>query len=686
MNASSARCARPAEGACHRHWHAVLRSAVLVACGCVAAGAYAGSWPAPQQGRSICEAGRLAAGASLTSPSADELASLRAAVGPRQARALAYDGLQRKLTRRTRELWGDDSLQLRPELAVRGSANAVQMEKRLHVAAGRLAQLAQESLWLWRLSGDDRWLQQALQVANWFANNQPSVDRADLAANHALGALTMVIDWVPAARWPVGELSRALAVAQRLHNDLTRHVVTGPRSLRVKLESHRTEILPSLAVASLVLAARMPAQQATCAEVLSQFLGQPWPWGGADGGFANGTAYGTWDVLSFIQPWDHFRRATGIDVVQTAPGVSAFGEFALYFMRPGEPGSKYGDAAERDISEARARMIRAYAARRGDPALLAFAATFAGADESRVEMLTAPIMSSSLKVAPPALQPARVFESVGMASLRDGARPDQGWVAYLRSSPYGAQSHAHADQNGVLLYVDGRPWLMSSGVYDQYGSPHHLGWTRRTVAHNTLTYDGGKGQIQDDVRGGNALATGQLRGHGHQIGVGWVWADATLAYGGTLTRYWRWVLRLDNDTVALVDEIKAPQPHLWELNFHTAAPGRLSPNGRAVVSRVAGAEVCMSSQTRQGGVRWDIQPDVNPPPPRKVESALPMPRHQRVLSVAPTPQITHLLLLTRGGCQSSWQATFTDQGVTLQGRSARASIDVARGQVAITGR
>ncbi|MEK8085854.1 heparinase II/III-family protein [Aquabacterium sp. A3] len=561
------------------------------------------------------------------------------------------------------------------------------MEKHLHVAASRLAQVAHESLWLWRLSGDDQWLQQALQVAAWFGRNQPSVDRADLAATHALGALIMAIDWVPVSRWPVGELQRALAAAQKLHNDLTLHVVTGPRGLRVKLESHRTEILPSLAVASLVLAVRAPAQQAACTEVLDHFLSQPWPWGGDDGGFANGTAYGTWDVLSFIQPWDHFRRATGVDPVQTAPGVRAFGDFAAYFMRPSEPGSKYGDAAERDITEARARMIRAYAARRGDPALVAFASTFHGADESRLELLTAPIIKANAVATPPVLQPVRVFESVGMASLRDGAHPDQGLVAYLRGSPYGAQSHAHADQNGVLLYVDGQPWLLPSGVYDQYGSPHHLGWTRRTVAHNTLTYDGGKGQTQDDARGGNAQATGQVRGHGHQGGVGWVWADATAAYGGLLTRYWRWVLRLDNDTVAIVDDVKALQPHRWELNFHTAAAGRLSSDGRSVVSHLAGAGACMNSLSRQGGVRWDLQPDVAPPAPRWADKlAWPLPRHQRVLSVKPVRQLTHVALLTRGSCSSAWQVTFTEQGLTLQGKSARANIDIARGQVAISGR
>ena len=56
----------------------------------------------------------------------------------------------------------------------------------------------------------------------------------------------------------------------------------------------------------------------------------------------------------------------------------------------------------------------------------------------------------------------------------------------FKSSRFGSFNHSHADQNSFILSAFGRPLLIDSGYYPWYGSPHDVGWTRQTIAHNAL--------------------------------------------------------------------------------------------------------------------------------------------------------------------------------------------------------
>lgn len=83
----------------------------------------------------------------------------------------------------------------------------------------------------------------------------------------------------------------------------------------------------------------------------------------------------------------------------------------------------------------------------------------------------------------------RVFPAAGWAAIRTDLEDGKKDIAMIfRSSPFGAISHSHANQNDLILHVGGQVMAMPSGYYPGYGSPHHTHWTWQTHAHNCVTF------------------------------------------------------------------------------------------------------------------------------------------------------------------------------------------------------
>jgi hypothetical protein len=81
-----------------------------------------------------------------------------------------------------------------------------------------------------------------------------------------------------------------------------------------------------------------------------------------------------------------------------------------------------------------------------------------------------------------------VFEDAGWAAFRsDPDDRDRDVAMIFRSSPYGAVSHSHANNNDFILHVGGKVMAMPSGYYAGYGSAHHAHWVWHTKSHNCVT-------------------------------------------------------------------------------------------------------------------------------------------------------------------------------------------------------
>jgi len=210
--------------------------------------------------------------------------------------------------------------------------------------------------------------------------------------------------------------------------------------------------------------------------------------------------------------------------------------------------------------------------------------------DSRLRWYTAAVNSSagsnimgvvlkddSIKPLPPFdLEPARCFEGVGLAVLRTDLvdrSEDVGFI--MRSSPYGAVSHGHNDQNCFVLEAYGEALAVATGHYNRYSSPHHSGWTRQTKAKCGITHDGGRGQDR------GWQARGKITDYLHGAAFDLLRGDATTAYGGRLDRVVREVVHVRPGVFIIRDDLADDEPHVYEYWLH--ALDEMKADGGAVL-------------------------------------------------------------------------------------------------------
>jgi hypothetical protein len=165
------------------------------------------------------------------------------------------------------------------------------------------------------------------------------------------------------------------------------------------------------------------------------------------------------------------------------------------------------------------------------------------------------VRRTDLEAKPPDDLPlSKAFYDIGLVAMHSRlTEPDENVLLLLQSNPLGAVSHNHANQNAVVLEAFGEPLAISSGYYQEYGSPHHSQWVWQTHAHNAVLVDGtGPGCSSARSRGRivSHLETGR-----------WAYAlgDAVEAYGGKLRRCYRHVLFVRPDYFVIVDDLEWPK-------------------------------------------------------------------------------------------------------------------------------
>lgn len=268
------------------------------------------------------------------------------------------------------------------------------------------------------------------------------------------------------------------------------------------------------------------------------------PWGGVDGGWAEGIAY--WRGVIEHASFQDALFSLGDPLAYNTDFWRNTPYFQVYNVQPYRH-TGFGDlsnAGKFNIEPKTAQFLTHFARVTGDGTVLAYAQMAEDSEDdpaeaglkgvnrnypTSAEFLIRAFIGSTRPLPAPKpvsdLPDQRYFADVGWVSMHsDLGRPRDDIQVTFKSSPYGSFSHSHADQNSFILNAYGEDLAINSGYREFHRSPHHKGWTHQTKSKNNILIDGlgQKPQVRD--------ATGKITRY--EVGPRTVWTtgDATVAF------------------------------------------------------------------------------------------------------------------------------------------------------------
>ncbi len=360
----------------------------------------------------------------------------------------------------------------------------------------------------------------------------------------------------------------------------------------------------------LIMLDDMPEAREWLFPALQAYLVNLSPWGGEDGGYANGTSYALWDVGESLLVWDLIDRVVGVPVY-AKPWVAELPKFITYTLPPGAPAGLFGDGAEVNRKEEWARIGKSIMNRVEYPIARWYLKQLSGEDFARLHILLSPREFSGSAEWPVNVNNSATFESVGWAAMHSDLTDRNRVSVYFKSSPYGSLNHSHADQNSFVIYAHDKVIAMDSGIYDYYNSPHWRQWYKQTRAHNAITYDGGKGQFLGGQGLGSKHHNGKITESISTPEYDLVQGDATMAYAGDIKSAKRWVAFIRPKTIVVIDKLRAGKEKSWEWNLHTTAPA--TEKNELLDFSIQGTRTCVHVKS-PSDITYSVSEGYQPPP------------------------------------------------------------------------
>ena len=356
--------------------------------------------------------------------------------------------------------------------------------------------------------------QRMASISRWDPSGSSSIEHNDEAHMSVIWDGSQACDWA----WDqFSDEQRRLVIDQfRRRGQITYEHMHGRGMYGVeRFDSHAGREIVFLALIALVFHEHIPEAPVWLAWLRPVLCGV-WPiWAGDDGAWAQGPSYGTAYVGIMSMFGTALKRGAGIDLYRR-PFWRNHARWRESFLPPYAQWWGFGDGGMRPPLAASTDIVETIEREVGSGEL----AEYVAACRAAAPPGTPPPQAY---LAPPA-EPApagparegvcRVFPYAGWAAIRTHIDDPARDVALLfRSSPLGAISHSHANNNDFIIHVAGEVMAMPSGYYDGYGSAHHVHWVWHSKSHNCLTLSGA-GQLQQshDSAGAidNAFEDGRL--------------------------------------------------------------------------------------------------------------------------------------------------------------------------------
>lgn len=436
-----------------------------------------------------------------------------------------------------------------------------------------------------------RWL---LHVAAWHCDGPTSRDYNDEAAFRVLAALAWGYDWLH-ERLSVTERAEVRqALTKRLYQ-VVNHINQQAKIHHFPYESHGVRAISSAIVpGAIALLGEVEEAEKWLDAAINYYEGVYPPWGGNDGGWAEGTHYWMTAMAYFTEAANLLKAFTGHDLYRR-PFFMRTGDFPLYTKAPSTRRASFGDDSTLgDLPCLKlGYLLRQFAGVTGNPYYQWYFEEICRNDpgterafynygwwDFNFDTLQYLHDYPQITAQPPTdLPPLRYFPHVGWAAIQIAPHDPHHHIQLVaKSSAYGSLSHSHADQNAFLLHAYGEDLAIQSGDYGSFGSSMHLNWRRQTRSKNVLLIDG-QGQYGGRDAAACIQASGKLTAREDATGTLIVEMDATAAYRPqvpTLLNYQREIHCVQQRYFIVVDRLQLAQESDFEWLLHTLSPCTLT--------------------------------------------------------------------------------------------------------------
>ena len=284
--------------------------------------------------------------------------------------------------------------------------------------------------------------------------------------------------------------------------------------------------------------------------VLKIFINVSSPWIDEDGSHFWGTGYARYTNYMFL---DALKYANIIDLYQK-PGFRNRENWFLYMFLQDQDGGAFGDQSD-DVGGGYSQVDLAKVIMHTGSGVAQYLYNVSPYTLSTpVEDWIVTYNPDIPEIAPTFKPRAKLFKDNGFVGMHSDLIDKNRVSLLFRSSQFGSDNHAHSDQNSFIIKAYGKELAHDSGYMDYYFSEFDAGYTRKTYSQNAITYDGGKGQEENNI-----AASGKITSFANGPDFDAVSGDATKSYMGGLDKAVRHMIYIRPDIFICIDDLKAKE-------------------------------------------------------------------------------------------------------------------------------
>ncbi len=455
----------------------------------------------------------------------------------------------------------------------------------------------------YRLSGDPKYLNAAKAWMNAIANYPTWGGDQDLVASHILFGMSVAYDWLYDEFSP--QERESYAVKMEYHAEILYKLLVNVDIWWADNYHQNHNYVNTLAImvagVALYDVADHPDDYILAAYNNFTHVLQALP---PDGAYTEGAAYWTYGSDALVRYFALEENVLGVDRMVTNVWFQNTGKYRLYTSIPAyNQVIQIADVYDQRQDWYSPMVLQRLAAKFNDPYSQWLANKIIEAHpHPPVDWKNLLFYDETIPAMPPDNMATQwLFEDLGLFTSRSDWQDPSATLLVLKAGPpMGHQAHevlklptgsghAHPDAGVILLDAYGQYMIVDNGY--QYG------WL--TADHNTITFDGGIGQL-GETRNPNGLNIPEVIANGGTADIvhaeftedyEYLVADLTKMYKPELklTKLLRHVLFVKKRIIIVIDEIESSLAHDIEWRLHIDETANVSLDGRKVATTFPGS-------------------------------------------------------------------------------------------------